>query len=135
MIKIIKWLINQGLSWLTGGTLDRVLSTVDKSIDNETERQGIRAKAVSNYVETQEESRRMAMHSRVFWAVWALFSAPLGLWFAAVILDTIFAFPWSVADLPESVKPWANTIFGSIFGSGASVAAVQLISSAIRGKR
>lgn len=132
---MIKWFFGKVFSWLTGGALDRVLSTVDKSIDNETERQKIRSEAILSHIKTQEATRQVAMQSRVFWAVWALFAVPLGLWWAAVMLDTTFTFGLWVPDLPQSVKPWADTIFGSIFGSGAGVAGVQLISSAIRGKR
>ena len=59
--------------------------------------------------------------------------APLGLWWGAICLDSVFLFPWNVADLPPSVKPYANQIFGSLFGSGAAVGAFQAIGSAIGG--
>ena len=29
-------LIKLGLGWLTGGTLDRILTSIDKKVDNET---------------------------------------------------------------------------------------------------
>ena len=123
------------LSWLTGGVLGRILDSVDKSIDNETERQKIRSEVISDYVKTEAQTKQVAMQSRVFWAVWALFAVPLGIWWAMVLLDTTFDFAMVVDDLPMSIKPWANTVFGSLFGSGAAVGAVQLISTAIRGRK
>lgn len=123
------------LKWLTGGVLDRLLTSVDRSIDNETERQAIRAQVISTYVETQAETRQASMQSRVFWVVWFMFSAPLGFWWAMICLDSVFQFDWYVADLPNSVKPYADNIFAAVFGSGAGVASLQSISSAIRGRR
>lgn len=128
-------MISAILSWLSGGVLDRLLRSVDHSIDNETERQAIRAKVIEKYVETAAETRQTAMQSRVFWWTWALFSVPLGAWFAAICLDSIFLFSWDVADLPASVKPYANQIFAAVFGSGAGVASLQAISTAIRGRK
>ncbi|WP_420415301.1 hypothetical protein [Roseibium sp.] len=123
------------LSWLTGGVLDRLLSSVDHAIDNDTERQAIRAKVVSEYVRTAAETRQTAMQSRVFWWTWALFAVPLGVWWATICLDTVFLFSGEIDDLPDSVKPYANQIFAAVFGSGAGVASLQAISSAIRGRR
>lgn len=121
------------LSWLTGGTLDRVLRTVDNAVDNETRREEIKARTVEKYVQTEAETRQAMMQSRTFWAVWALFAAPLGLWWALVMLDTAFTFvSWGIPDLPASVRPWADTIFGSIFGSGAAVGIAQIVAGAVR---
>lgn len=128
MIKII-------LKLLTGGVLDRILDTVDSNIDNATERQKIRGKAVERYIETQAETRQASMQSRIFWYVWAGFAVPLGFWFGAICLDSVFLFSGNIADLPASVRPYANQIFGAIFGSGAAVGSLQAIASAIRGRR
>lgn len=123
------------LRWLTGGTLDRILSTVDHKIDNETERQKVVSAAVTRYVEIESENRQAAMQSRVFWWIWAAFAAPLAFWFGAVCLDTVFLFSGEIADLPPSVKPYAAQIFAAVFGSGAGVAGAQAIATAIRGRR
>jgi hypothetical protein len=123
------------LSWLTGGVLGRILDSVDKSIDNETERQQIRSEAVQSYVKTAAEVKIASMQSRAFWLVWTLFAAPLGIWWALVLADTTFSFGWKVSDLPASIKPWADIIFGSLFGSGATVGAAQAIALAIRGRK
>lgn len=120
---------------LTGGGLTRLLSTLDSAIDNETDRQAIRARVISAYAETEAATRRQAMGSPVFWGVWALFAAPLGLWWALVMIDTALpGVDWRIADLPASVRPWADVIFGSLFGSGATVGAAQAIARALAGR-
>lgn len=123
------------LKWLGGGVLDRLLKTVDNAVDNETQRQSLRAKAVETYIAHEAATRQTAMQSRYFWWVWMLFAGPLGGWWALVMVDTALQFSWSVPDLPLTVKPWAETIFQSIFGSGAAVGAAQAIGAAIQGRR
>lgn len=131
MITLFKTLF----SFLAGGPLDRILTSVDKKMDNGTERERIRAGAIERHIEIAAETRQAAMVNRMFWRVWALFAIPLGLWFGAICLDSVFGFSGGISDLPESVKPYANQIFYSVFGSGASVGIVQSIASAIRGRR
>jgi hypothetical protein len=118
-----------------GAPLDRILSSLDKSIDNETERQKIVASVAEKVIVADAESRSEAMKSRVFWWVWAAFAAPVAFWFGAICLDSVFLFSGQIADLPPSVKPYATQIFSAIFGSGAAVAGLQSIASAIRGRR
>jgi len=121
--------------FLMGGPLDRIMTSLDKSIDNETERQKIVASVAEKVVVADAESRSEAMKSRIFWWIWAAFAAPVAFWFGAVCVDSVFLFSGQIADLPPSVKPYATDIIRSIFGSGAAVASVQLLSSAIRGRR
>lgn len=128
-------LIGAIFKFLMGGPLDRIMTSLDKSIDNETERQKIVASVAEKVVVADAESRREAMKSRVFWWIWAAFAAPVAFWFGAVCVDSVFLFSGQIADLPPSVKPYATDIIRSIFGSGAAVASVQLLSSAIRGRR
>ena len=128
-------MIGAVFKFLMGGPLDRIMTSLDKSIDNETERQKIVASVAEKVVVADAESRREAMKSRVFWWIWAAFAAPVAFWFGAVCVDSVFLFSGQIADLPPSVKPYATDIIRSIFGSGAAVASVQLLSSAIRGRR
>lgn len=91
--------------------------------------------ALAAYQES-EKSRREAMNHPVFWWVWSMFAVPLAFWWALVMLDTaLTAVSWGIPDLPESVKPWASTIFKSIFGSGGAVAGIQTIAGAIRRRK
>lgn len=128
-------LIKAGLAWLTGSTLDRILAAVGHSIDNETERQRIIGTVVERVAVADADNRAAAMQSRVFWAVWALFAVPVGIWHGAVALDSVFLFSGQIADLPPSTKPYADQIVVSLFGSGGLVATAQAFASAIRGRR
>lgn len=121
--------------FLMGGPLDRIMTSLDKSIDNETERQKIVASVAEKVVVADAESRSEAMKSRVFWFVWAAFALPIAFWLGSVAVDSVFLFSGQIADLPPSVKPYATDIIRSIFGSGAAVASVHMLSSAIRGRR
>ncbi|HTM77996.1 MAG TPA: hypothetical protein VL133_10245 [Devosia sp.] len=120
---------------LLGGPLDRVLSSLDKSVDNETERQRIAGDIISKYVAADADTRAAAMQSRIFWYVWALFAIPIGFWLGAIAVDSVFFFSGHIADLPPSVKPYATQIIASIFGSGGAVAGIQAVASAIRGRK
>jgi hypothetical protein len=123
------------LTWLSKGPLDRILLSLDKSVDNETERQRIAGEVISKYVAADAETRATAMQSRIFWYVWALFAVPVGFWLGAIAVDSVFFFSGHIADLPPSVKPYATQIITSIFGSGGAVAGIQAVASAIRGRR
>lgn len=114
--------------------LSRIFRTIDAKIENETERQRIKSEAISRYTETMATTHRTAMGFKVFWIAWSLFAIPLGAWWAMVMFDTMFNFvDWQIPDLPQSVRPWANTIFENLFLSGAGGAAAQAIGSAIQG--
>jgi len=121
------------------GPFNRIFDTVDHAIDNETDRQSIRANALNRYAETAAIDRADARKYRIFWLAWGLFVFPLGVWWALVLLDTamtgVFQLRLGIADLPKSIQPKADLIFASIFGSGGVALASQAISSAIRGRR
>ncbi|WP_434050840.1 MAG: hypothetical protein RDA78_16105 [Roseibium sp.] len=122
-----------------GGPFNRIFDTVDHAIDNETQRQGIRANALNKYAETAVLDRSDARKYRIFWVAWGLFVFPLGFWWSLVLIDTsltgVFHVRLGIADLPDSIQPKANLIFASIFGSGGVALASQAIASAIRGRR
>jgi len=106
------------IRWLTGGVLDRVLDTIDKRVDAETDRDRIKAEVIKTYLET----RPGFMRAGGFWLM-LLFAAPLGFWFAAVTIYSVFwcagcAFPqdWTIAALPPPLDDWSGLIIASIFG-------------------
>jgi hypothetical protein len=103
--------------WLTGSTLDRILTSVDSKFDNDTERARIHASVAEEYAKAQ-----VALLSGRGWWFPLLFIAPLGMWFAAVCLYSVLwcagcAFPqtWSIAALPRPLDEWAGAIIGSLF--------------------
>lgn len=105
------------LKWLTGGVLDRILSTVDHTIDNQTEREKVKTEAVKAYVSAQVS----IANSRQWWFP-LFFLIPAGFWFAAVCIYSVLfcrgcAFPqdWSIAALPPPLDEWMGWIVGSLF--------------------
>lgn len=98
------------LGWLTGGTLDRLLDSVDHRIDNDTERDRIKA----GIVETQLKAQASLLTGRTWWFQ-LFFVVPLGIWFSLVIADSIFHFTWNVAALPAPLDQWAGWIVSSLF--------------------
>lgn len=103
--------------WLTGGTLDRILSSVDSRVNNETERERVKADLVAEYMRAQVS----ILTGRGWWFP-VLFIAPLGFWFSAVCVYSVVwcagcAFPqtWTIAALPRPLDEWAGLIIGSLF--------------------
>lgn len=104
--------------WLASGPLDRILSTVDKRIAAETDRESLKA----DIIKTHYATRADFMRAGGFWLM-LIFALPLGVWFAAVCLYSILwcrlcAYPqtWSIAALPAPLDEWAGLIVMAIFG-------------------
>lgn len=106
------------LSWLTGGILDRVLSTVDKQIEAQTDREALKRDLIVEHY----RQRADWMRAGGFWLMLS-FAGPLALWWAAVLLYSVLwcrgcVWPqtWTVAALPAPLDQWAGMIVVSIFG-------------------
>lgn len=106
------------LGWLSGGVLDRVFDTVDKRIEAQTDRERLKADIIMEHM----RSRPDFMKAGGFWLM-LLFAVPLAVWWAAVIVYSIFwcagcAYPqpWTIAALPPPLDQWAGLIVMSIFG-------------------
>jgi hypothetical protein len=106
------------LRFLTGGILDRVLSTVDKRITAQTDREALKA----DIIKAHYAKRADWMNSGGKWLM-LIFAVPLAVWWAAVIVYSIFwcagcAYPqpWSIAALPAPLDEWAGLIVIAIFG-------------------
>lgn len=98
------------MAWLTGGTLDRILDSIDKKVDSETERQRIKA----SIIEAQFRARASLLTGRTWWFQ-LFFVVPLGIWFSAIVADSLFHFTWNVAALPAPLDTWAGWIVSSLF--------------------
>lgn len=103
--------------WLLKGPLDRALDTVDRSMDNATEKQKVRGEVIKSYLDAQS---RLLLGPG--WWFPLFFIAPLGVWFASVCVYSVlwcsscaFPQPWSIAALPKPLDEWAGIIIGSLF--------------------
>ena len=106
MIKILATVFG----WLTGGTLDRMLDTIDKKFDNETERERVKAEVTKTYITAQTS----LLVGRTWWFQ-LFFVIPLGLWWTSVILDSIFMWEHKTAALPAPLDTWAGWIISALF--------------------
>ena len=106
------------LNWLTGGVLDRLLATVDRTVAAQTDREKLKADIILEHYRTRSDY----MRAGGFWLM-LMFAAPLAAWWAAVIVYSVLwcagcAYPqdWSIAALPAPLDEWAGAIVMAIFG-------------------
>lgn len=117
------------VTWFLSGPLDRILSSIDNKVDNETQRDALRIEAVKAALTAQ-----VAMMSGPGrWFMW-LFIAPLGFWWTAVCVYSVLwcqkcAYPqsWSIAALPPPLDGWAGAIITSLFAGGFMVQSVKML--------
>lgn len=109
------------LSWLSSGPLDRILDTVDKRVEAETDREKIKGDVIRTYLST----RGSWMAAGGFWLL-VLWSLPFLFWCSAVVVYSVFwcqgcAFPqeWTIAALPRPLDEWGQWVMlASIGGLG-----------------
>jgi hypothetical protein len=111
-------MISAILGWLSGGVIDRVFKTVDKQIEAKTDREALKAEIIREHYRTRPDFMKAGGFGLML-----LFAVPLAVWWAAVIVYSIFwcarcAYPqaWTVAALPAPLDQWAGLIVMSIFG-------------------
>lgn len=98
------------LGWFTGGTLDRILDTIEKRMDNEVTKEEVKAEVTKEYVKAQSQ----LLVGRTWWFQ-LFFVVPLGLWWSSVIFDSIFIGYHTTAALPEPLDTWAGWIISALF--------------------
>jgi hypothetical protein len=109
------------LSWLSGGALDRILDTVDKRVQAESDKEKIKGDVIRAHM----ASRSSWMAAGGFWLLlgWSLTAL---LHYASVTLYSILwcqgcAYPqdWTIAKLPAPMDEWQGWIvLASIGGLG-----------------
>lgn len=102
------------LGWFTGGTLNSILATIDKHMDNDLAKEQVKADVTKTYVQAQAN----LLVGRTWWFQ-LFFVIPLGLWWSSVILDSIMIhFEWythTTAALPAPLDTWAGWIISALF--------------------
>lgn len=99
------------LSWLTGGSLNKILSTIEKTIDDQKTRDELQAEVTKTWINAQAN----LLVGRTWWFQ-LFFVIPLGFWWSAVIVDSVFQIEgWDVATLPPPLDNWAAWIVSALF--------------------
>ncbi len=102
------------VSWLIDKWSDHKI----KAADNQLEREKIEAQTEQN----KDKWKAVILTSTGAWWFQLFFIVPLALWFASVVLYSIFwcndcawPQPWSIAALPPPLNDWAGVIIGFLF--------------------
>jgi len=126
---IITWLVKLGF----GGIVDKTIDLMKHRAQLENDKEKLRTEvAIEQIKAAVEETRIMAGYNERklefpwFWLMAFIFVLPLGIWWASVILDSIFGFSWSVANLPTpQMQEWAGQMITWIFYVGSGVAVLK----------
>ncbi len=103
--------LKTAFGFFTGGTLDRILDTIDNRVDDATKREEIKADVTKTIVAAQAQ----LLVGRTWW-MQIFFVLPLGVHWAALCF--VSAFPvwgWTVHPLPEPFDEWGAYIVSAIF--------------------
>lgn len=133
LVAIFGWI----LKLASGPLVDKTLGYLERKADTETERERIRTMATIEQVKAAtEETRILADLNKAklqfpwFWVLISLFVVPLALWWIAVIADSIFLFPFDVADLPTpEMRFWAGDMIRWLFYVGTGTGALKVLVS------
>lgn len=131
MTGIIAFLLKLGL----GGIVDKAIGVMEKRAELENDKERLKAmttvelaKAAVQEAQIMAEFNKAKLSYSGFWVFTALFIVPLGAWWTAVIVDSIFGFSWSVANLPTpEMRDWAGSMIRWLFYVGTAAGAVNLI--------
>lgn len=110
MLGWLKWIGQGFLRVFTGGTLDSILETINKRMDSEVERERVKADVTKKWIDAQAG----LLVGRTWWFQ-LFFVVPLGVWWSAVILDSIFGWEHDIAALPRPLDEWAGWIISALF--------------------
>ncbi len=123
VVKIGSWLA----STLTGGSLGKILSTIEKGMDDEVRKEEIKAKVTETWINAQAN----LLVGRTWWFQ-LFFVIPLG--FHWLCLNWVSAVPqwgWTVHPLPAPFNEWAGWIVAALFMVDLSKTGVGLTKTII----
>lgn len=98
------------VSLITGGTLDKILDTIDRKMDDGVKKEEIKADVTKTWISAQAS----LLVGRTWWFQ-LFFVIPLGFWWTAVIVDSVFGFEHNIAALPNPLDEWAGWIITALF--------------------
>lgn len=122
--------------FLGSSFVDRFLTHLERKADSDTERQRIAALRENNANTLAANVVMEGMKHWPFWVAWSIAAFPTAAWFGWGMLDSLLngSLP-DVAALPVQLKGYADIVFSNIFYTGAGMAGVSVVASAIRGRK
>jgi hypothetical protein len=98
-------------SLFTGGSLDSILNTIERGMDDEVEKERVKADVTKTWINAQAN----LLQGRTWWFQ-LFFVMPLGLYFASACVQAAFpALSWGLGDLPGPLEEWAVYIVSALF--------------------
>lgn len=117
------------LSVLSSPVLGRVLDVLSDKVDAANAKRLADLRALTDENIPLADFNKAKLSHLWFWVLITLFIAPLGIWWALVIADGIFYFPFDVADLPTpEMRTWAGDMIRWLFYVGSVTAALKVVS-------
>jgi hypothetical protein len=106
-LKIAKW----ALGLITGGSLDRILDTIEHKMDDGTKKEEIKAEVTKTYVNAQAN----LMVGRTWWFQ-LFFVIPMAVhWSALNWVSTFPQYGWVVHPLPSPFDEYEGWIISALF--------------------
>ncbi|WP_425087009.1 hypothetical protein [Stappia sp.] len=127
----MSWLLSVVLRFASSGLVERTLSYLERRHAEETGRAQLRTQVEietirAAIVETKELAKfnSAKLEHTAFWCFAGFFVLPLGAWWMAVILDSIFLMGWGVDTVPV-LEEWGGQMIQWLFYVGGGVAALR----------
>jgi len=98
------------LKLITGGTLDSILDVINNKMADDVAKEDIKAEVTKEWIRAQAG----LLVGRTWWFQ-LFFVIPLGLWWTAVIMDSIFGWTHDIQALPAPMDTWAGWIIAALF--------------------
>jgi hypothetical protein len=96
---------------ITGGSLDRILDTIEKRMDDETRKEEIKAKVTETWINAQAN----LLVGRTWWFQ-LFFVLPMAVHWAAINwVSTFPQYGWVVHPLPAPFDEWEGWIISALF--------------------
>lgn len=97
--------------FFTGGSLETILNTIEKGMDNEVTKEQVKADVTKKWIDAQAN----LLVGRTWWFQ-LFFVVPLGVYWSALLWVSAFPFlGWEVAALPSPYYEWAAGIVSALF--------------------
>lgn len=113
----MNWILGIGkfvAQFFVGGSLEGILRTIERGLDNEVTKEEVKAEVTKEWIKAQAA----LLVGRTWWFQ-LFFVVPLGLWWTAIIIDSIMLhFGWyshTTAALPSPLDDWAAWIISALF--------------------
>lgn len=121
------------LKFASSGLVDKALGYMERKAALQNDRERIKSETTIEVIRSAvEETRIMADLQKSkfqylpYWIFAGLFVFPLGFWWAAVIMDSVFLFGWGVATVPI-LEDWGGQMIRWLFYTGTVVGAIKML--------